>query len=254
MRQSTRRQFLLRALGGLSTLLFAGCDNLSRNERFTRGLASAEGLNRRLHHLIASRDALAREYEPTDLSPVFRANGTTSPFDATYLAHAQSDFADWRLEVTGLVTHPATMSLADLRRLPSRTQITRHDCVEGWSAIGKWKGVRLSALLDRVRPLSQARYVVFRCADPMDQAGVKYYESVDLEDAYHPQTLLAYELNDQKLPMQNGAPVRLRVERQLGYKHAKYIMQIELVEDFAHLGRGRGGYWEDLGYEWYAGI
>ena len=254
MRQLTRRQLLLRALAGLSAISLSGCDNLSRSQRFTSVLASAEGLNRRLHHLIALRQALAREYSAADISPVFRANGTTSPFDREYLAHAQSHFAEWRLLVNGLVERPSALSLAELRQLPSRAQITRHDCVEGWSAIGKWQGAKLSALLDDVRPLAQARYVLFRCADPMDQSGEKYYESIDLEDAYHPQTILAYELNDQPLPVQNGAPVRLRVERQLGYKHAKYIMQIELVESFAHIGGGKGGYWEDQGYEWYAGI
>jgi DMSO/TMAO reductase YedYZ molybdopterin-dependent catalytic subunit len=135
----------------------------------------------------------------------------------------------------------------------SRTQITRHDCVEGWSAIGKWKGVPLSEVLSLVRPTSRVRYIVFHCADPMDRQGTKYYESIDIEDAYHPQTILAYELNDQPLPIKNGAPMRLRVERQLGYKMAKYIMQIELVDSFEHID-GKGGYWEDRGYEWYAGI
>jgi DMSO/TMAO reductase YedYZ molybdopterin-dependent catalytic subunit len=136
----------------------------------------------------------------------------------------------------------------------SRTQITRHDCVEGWSAIGKWKGVPLSEVLALVRPQASARYVVFYCADQMDPSGAKYYESIDMEDARHPQTILAYELNDRDLPIANGAPLRVRIERQLGYKMAKYIMRIELVESFAHIGSGKGGYWEDEGYEWYAGI
>jgi DMSO/TMAO reductase YedYZ molybdopterin-dependent catalytic subunit len=126
--------------------------------------------------------------------------------------------------------------------------------VEGWSAIGKWKGTPLSEVLARVRPKASARYVVFHCADPMDRAGSMYYESIDMEDAYHPQTILAYELNDRTLPIPNGAPIRVRIERQLGYKMAKYIMRLELVEDFSHIGRGKGGYWEDRGYEWYAGI
>ncbi len=126
--------------------------------------------------------------------------------------------------------------------------------MEGWSAIGKWKGAKLAALLERVQPLPNARYVVFHCADPMDDAGTLYYESIDMEDAYHPQTILAYEMNDQTLPIKNGAPIRVRIERQLGYKMAKYIMRIELVESFAQIGGGKGGYWEDDGYEWYAGI
>jgi DMSO/TMAO reductase YedYZ molybdopterin-dependent catalytic subunit len=142
--------------------------------------------------------------------------------------------------------------------MPARTQITRHDCVEGWSSIGKWKGVQLRLLLEQARPKPNARYVVFRCADSMDRPGSgqdsKYYESIDFDDAYHVQTLLAYELNDQPLPVNNGAPLRARIERQLGYKHAKYLMRIELVDRLADIRGGHGGYWEDQGYEWYAGI
>jgi DMSO/TMAO reductase YedYZ molybdopterin-dependent catalytic subunit len=142
-----------------------------------------------------------------------------------------------------------------VRALPSRTQTTRHDCVEGWSAIGKWKGARLSALLDAVRPKAEARYAMFYCADPMETDGTGlYYESIDMDDALHEQTILAYELNDGQLPIKNGAPLRLRVERQLGYKHAKYVMRIEFVQSFAQIAGGMGGYWEDQGYEWYAGI
>jgi DMSO/TMAO reductase YedYZ molybdopterin-dependent catalytic subunit len=167
-----------------------------------------------------------------------------------YLALAAGGFADYRLAVGGLVEKPASLSLAELRALPSRTQITRHDCVEGWSAIGKWKGARLSALLEAVQPKPQARFVVFHCADRTNP----YYESIDLEDAFHAQTILAYDLNDRTLPIPNGAPMRLRVERQLGYKHAKYVMRIELVESFEKIRGGKGGYWEDQGYEWWAGI
>jgi DMSO/TMAO reductase YedYZ molybdopterin-dependent catalytic subunit len=147
------------------------------------------------------------------------------------------------------------LSLAEIRGLPSRTQITRHDCVEGWSAIGEWKGARLSALLEAAHPLPHARYVVFYCADPMEtDPGSSYYESIDLEDAFHPQTILAYDLNGGPLPIKNGAPLRLRLERQLGYKMAKYVMRLELVEHLSSIRGGEGGYWEDQGYEWYAGI
>jgi DMSO/TMAO reductase YedYZ molybdopterin-dependent catalytic subunit len=129
--------------------------------------------------------------------------------------------------------------------------------VEGWSSIGKWKGARLGPLLDRAGLKPNARYVVFHCFDSLGGIGVKdgrYYESIDLIDAYHPQTILAYAMNDQVLPVKHGAPLRLRVERQLGYKHAKYISRIEVVESFDQIGRGKGGFWEDRGYEWYAGI
>ncbi len=133
------------------------------------------------------------------------------------------------------------------------TQITRHDCVEGWSAIGKWSGVRLSDLLGAVSPRSDARYVVFHCMDKDDQ-GTPYYESLDMHQARHPQTLLALRLNDAALDPDHGAPVRLRVPTQLGYKSAKWIGRIEVVGSFANLYSGNGGYWEDQGYEWYAGI
>ena len=170
----------------------------------------------------------------------------------------KSGFAAYQLKVDGLVEKPSSFTLAQLRAMPSRTQITRHDCVEGWSTIGKWKGVPLGHVLDQVKPLPTAKYVVFRCADsqdsPTDPEDSKYYESVDMDDAYHVQTLLAYDLNDKPLPVTNGAPLRARIERQLGYKHAKYVMHIELVDSFATIRDGKGGYWEDNGYEWYAGI
>jgi DMSO/TMAO reductase YedYZ molybdopterin-dependent catalytic subunit len=146
------------------------------------------------------------------------------------------------------------LDMAAIRALPSRTQITRHDCVEGWSVIGEWTGGRLSALLEQVQPLPGARYLVFHCADEYGSSQSPYYESIDMEDAYHPQTLLAYGLNGELLPTGNGAPLRLRVERQLGYKMAKFIMVIEVVESFADIEGGNGGYWEDRGYAWYAGI
>lgn len=249
-----RRQFLLRLLCTGGGLLLAGCDRLSRTDWFPRVLGGAEALNRTLHHALAPRRALAQEFSEADLSPVFPTNGTAIPADRDYQALAADGFRDWRLAVGGLVAAPRAYSLAELRAMPARTQITRHDCVEGWSAIGKWTGVPLSRLLEEVRPLPAVRFAVFYCADPMDASGQKYYESIDLEDAYHPQTLLAHALNDAPLPIPNGAPLRLRVERQLGYKMAKYLMRIELVADFQHIGAGRGGYWEDQGYEWYAGI
>jgi DMSO/TMAO reductase YedYZ molybdopterin-dependent catalytic subunit len=156
-----------------------------------------------------------------------------------------------------LVANPLTFSLAELRALPSRTQITRHDCVEGWSAIGKWKGALLAPILQSAGMAPNARYVVFHCADDLDDStdgSGLYYESVDLIDAFHPQTILAYDMNDQPLAVEHGAPIRMRIERQLGYKHAKYVMRIEVVENLQNIGQGRGGYWEDRGYEWYAGI
>ena len=249
-----RRRFIAQALSSASALLLSGCDRLSQTTWFPRILDSAETATRTVQRAITGRRSMAPEYTEADLSPHFRSNGTSEPNDFVYARHAANGFVDWRLEVGGLVERPMRLSLVELRALPSRTQITRHDCVEGWSCIGKWKGARLSALLDRVGVRPQARYVMFYCADSLDLSGSKYYESIDFGDAYHPQTILAYEMNDQTLPVPYGAPLRLRNERQLGYKMAKYIMRIELVDDFAKIGGGRGGYWEDQGYEWYAGI
>ena len=248
----TRRRFIA-AGASASGVLLAGCDRLDRSEGFRSVLRSAEGLTMRAQRLAIGRNALAREYGEADLSPIFRSNGTRMPASQDYAAHLASSFADWRVTVDGLVERPLSIPIATIRALPSRTQITRHDCVEGWSAIGKWHGVPLSTLLRAAHLRPNARYIVFHCADYFGPH--RYYESIDLVDAFHPQTILAWGMNDRLLPVPNGAPLRLRVERQLGYKHAKYIERIEAVESLGQSYRGQGGYWEDQGdYEWYAGI
>jgi DMSO/TMAO reductase YedYZ molybdopterin-dependent catalytic subunit len=250
-----RRSLLLRALAGAGALSLAGCRKFSESSWGSRILGAGEKVTYRAQRLLLSRKAMAQEFSEKDRSPTFRSNGTSLPNNPAYVALSKNGFADFRLEVGGLVERPLSFSLAEIRALPSRTQTTRHDCVEGWSAIGKWKGARLGALLEAVHPKPQARYVVFHCADPMEDDGSSpYYESIDMEDAFHPQTILAYEMNDRPLPIANGAPLRLRLERQLGYKMAKYVMRIEVVEDFSKIAGGKGGYWEDQGYEWYAGI
>jgi len=249
-----RRNFVLQALASASALMLSACDAVSRSSWGPKVLGAGEHASRAVQRALTSKTSLAQEFTEADLSPAFRSNGTDSPANDAYQAMAADGFASWKLRVDGLVRTPLTLSLPELRAMKKRTQITRHDCVEGWSAIGKWTGVPLSELLALARPEAKARYVVFHCADPMDEDGTRYYESIDLEDAHHPQTILAYELNDQVLPMPNGAPLRVRIERQLGYKMAKYIMRIELVESFAGIAGGKGGYWEDQGYEWYAGI
>ena len=254
MTTETRRVFLRNALTALGGVLLAGCDRLSESRWFPKVLGAGEHLNRGAQRLATPRKSMAQEFTEADLSPAFRSNGTANPEDEAYQALARNNFVDWQLRVDGRVEQPMEFSLAQLRAMRSRTQITRHDCVEGWSAIGKWKGVPLSEVLALVKPAADARFVVFHCADPKDDTGTRYYESIDMEDAYHPQTILAYELNDRNLPIPNGAPLRVRIERQLGYKMAKYLMRIELVQSFAHIGDGSGGYWEDNGYEWYAGI
>ena len=256
-RTLSRRRLLTASSVGLGSLALAGCDSLSGNEGVQSFLSRAEHLNLASQRFLQGRDALAREFTEADLSPVFKANGTRRPDTAVYRQLIDTDFADWKLTVDGLVTRPLSLSMADLKRLPSRTQITRHDCVEGWSAIGKWTGTPLGAVLKAAGLKPNARYLVFHCADElektMDGSGI-YYESVDLIDAFHPQTILAHSLNGQPLDIAHGAPIRLRVERQLGYKQAKYVMRVEAVDSFRNLAGGKGGFWEDRGYEWYAGI
>jgi DMSO/TMAO reductase YedYZ molybdopterin-dependent catalytic subunit len=254
LRKRLPRRAFFKAAVGASAVALAGCDNLSRTEWFPKILDSVEPLNHSLAKIIG-RKAMAQEFAESDLSPEFRSNGSDTADTDQYNAWIANKFADYALNVGGLCEAPRKFTLAELRALPSRTQITRHDCVEGWSAIGKWKGARLSALLDIVKPSPSARYVMFYCADPMASDGTDlYYESIDFDDARHEQTILAYDLNDAPLPIPNGAPIRLRVERQLGYKHAKFVTGLEFVASFAKIGGGRGGYWEDQGYQWYAGI
>jgi DMSO/TMAO reductase YedYZ molybdopterin-dependent catalytic subunit len=250
---ASRRGLITGAAAGLGGLLLAGCDRLSRAPAFNSFLQSAEGLTYRSQRLLQFGQPLAREFARSDLSPVFKVNGTEQPGGPAYHALMQTQFADWTLTVGGMVARPLSLSLAQLRALPSRTQITRHDCVEGWSAIGQWTGVPLSRLLNLAGLSGSARFIVFHCADEL-AAGSPYYESIDLLDAFHPQTILAYDLNGAPLEVGHGAPLRLRVERQLGYKQAKYVMSVEAVDRLDNIQGGKGGFWEDRGYEWYAGI
>ena len=250
-----RRRWLTGALATAATAMLAACGQAGTSlaEQARR---MGEGLTRRAQRLLIPRDALAPIYDRSEISPDFRANGSIDPAAADYVALRDGGFAAYRLIIDGLVERPLSLSLEDLRGRPAQSQITKHDCVEGWTSIGEWTGVRLETLLDEAGLRPEARYIVFHCFDALDQRedGDRYYESIDLVDARHPQTILAYEMNGQTLPVPHGAPLRLRVERQIGYKHAKYIRRIEAVDSFAHIGGGKGGYWEDRGYEWYAGI
>jgi len=249
----SRRALIGSLAAGAGGLLLPGCNRINADPKVRTLLESAEGLTMRAQRLIADRSALAREFDAADISPIFRANGTRQPAGAAYEAHRLAGFADWRLVIDGLVARPLSLSMAQLRTMPHRTQVTRHDCVEGWSAIGQWTGIPLKLLLDAAGLRTSARFLIFHCADRYAQAD--YYESIDLIDAFHPQTILAWGLNGKPLPVGNGAPLRLRVERQLGYKHAKYVQRIEAVESLSVHGLGKGGYWEDYhDYAWYAGI
>lgn len=253
----SRRRWLTRLVAGAGSLALAGCDRAVHDPRIDAVLRSAEKLTIGSQRVLLDHQFLAKEYTERDLSPVFRSNGSSMPAGAQYAALLQGRFVDWRLQVEGLVQRPQSLSLAQIKAMGSRTQITRHDCVEGWSAIGKWQGVPLAQVLDLAGLKPGARYVIFHCADDLgetkDDSGL-YYESIDLLDAYHPQTILAYGMNGKDLPVAHGAPLRLRVERQLGYKQAKYVMRIEVADSYSHVVGGRGGFWEDRGYEWYAGI
>ena len=252
----SRRRLVLGALQGTGILFLSGCEKmfngLHENKKFLSLLESAEGASQSVQRLLTGRHKLAKEFTAHDISRTFKVNGPP-PATTDYRADAAKAWVSWRLEVSGLVKQPTQFSLGELRSLPSRSQITRHDCVEGWSAIAKLKGVPLAEIASRAQPRPEAKYVVFYCMDT-DTDASNYYESIDLVDANHPQTILAYEMNDRALPIEHGAPLRLRVETQLGYKHAKYIRKIEFVSDFKNIERGKGGYWEDQGYEWYAGI
>jgi DMSO/TMAO reductase YedYZ molybdopterin-dependent catalytic subunit len=254
--QISRRSLIL---GGGASLVLTGCDQMSASPTFQKILATAEGVNYRAHRMLIPRTALAPEFGESDIAKTFRPNGSQDVYNLPpeYREMGENGYADWRLRVGGMVTTPLELSLADLRALPARTQITRHDCVEGWSCIGKWTGPQLSLVLDRAGLQPEARFIVFHCADEVLRyidGEHTYYESIDLIDAFHPQTILAYDLNGAPLPFANGAPLRLRVERQLGYKSAKFLTRIEAVDRLDNIRGGKGGYWEDDGYEWYAGI
>ncbi len=247
------RRALIASSASASGLLLSGCEKIGKSATGTAVLDSAERLTYRVQRSLSDRAALAPEFSAAQMSPHFRTNGNVLPDSAGYAQHIAEGFANWKLIVDGLVRKPLALSLADLKALPTRTQITSHNCVEGWTAIGKWHGVPLGLLLRRAELLPQARFIVFHCADSF--FGQPYYESVDLIDAHHPQSILAWGMNDAMLPVGNGAPLRLRVERQLGYKQAKYVMRAEAVESLAPIGKGKGGFWEDyINYEWYAGI
>ncbi len=256
-----RRKFLTASATGAAGLTLAGCDVfdplLKTDHPVRNTLEGANDLTLAAQRLLLGRDALAKEFSASEIRQGQRPNGSTNPNSEDYVALRDADFADYALTVDGLVDTPQSYSLEQLRNMPSRTQITRHDCVEGWSCIAKWTGVPLGLVLDEVKPKSNARYCLFHCFDIYGSGlsgGQPYYESIELIDARHPQTILAYGMNDAALPVANGAPLRVRIERQLGYKMAKYVRRIELVDSFAPFHGGKGGFWEDRGYDWYAGI
>ena len=198
--------------------------------------------------LLMSHHSTAREFDRSQISKVFPVNGEP-PETELYERLQATQFVDWRLKLDGLVARPSLLSLAELKRIPSVSQITHQACEEGWSAIAEWTGVPLSSVLNLAGVVPQARYVVFYSLE--EAFG---FESLDLLDSFHPQTLLAYGMNGQELPTRHGAPVRLRVARQLGYKSIKFLSRITVTDTLKNLGKGLGSSAPEAGYSWYAGI
>ena len=247
-RPISRRRLLVNvpALGGL---LATGCADAFRPPVIRGGLVgAADVLTMSTSRWLLGDQPLAREYGPGDIAPDFPTWGQTNPDDEDYQQHLRQGFRNWSLPVHGLVERPREFSLADLKRLPARTQITAHVCEQGWSAIAEWTGAPLVQVLEAAGGVTPAaRYVVFHAVD-------RWYESIDMFDVVHPQTILAYGLNGGDLPVGNGAPLRLRVERQCGYKNIKFIRSIEVVDTLAGIRRGTGGLSSDFGFHWYAGV
>ena len=196
---------------------------------------------------LLNRHSLAREFTRKHISPEPFAN-EVAPLGAEFARLQESGFADWRLHVDGMVSRPASFSLAEIKSFPARTQITHLACEEGWSYIAEWKGAPLSHILELVGALPQARYVVYRSFQP------DWWESIDMADALHPQTFVTHSMNGGDLPVPFGGPLRLRVPRQLGYKSVKYINRLTITDNLKQFGQGLGSAAPEAGYAWYAGI
>jgi DMSO/TMAO reductase YedYZ molybdopterin-dependent catalytic subunit len=245
----TRRRAIVLGVASVGGFVFA---RAPRELPPTYGhlLRIGDNLTYAAHRALLPGQALVKEYAPSDITS-FPATGTTNPAETvrsalgeTYRNWVNTGFANWQLAVEGLVARPRGFSLGDLKRMTSRTQITRHTCEEGWTAIGQWMGVPLSVVLDAAGIEPSARFVVFHSVDG-------WVACIDMVDALHPQTLLAYGMNGRDLPVPHGAPVRLRVERQMGYKSMKYVHRIVVTDRFDD-----GGAAGDIqnGWAWYTGI
>ena len=244
------RRALLTSMPALGALLAAGCSRETFMPPRVRGglTGAADVLTMSTNRLLLSRQQLAREYRRSDVADPFPTWNQTNPRDAEYQRHLSERFRNWRLPISGLVGRPIELSLDEIRGLPARTQITAHVCEQGWSAIGEWTGTPLQRVLDAAGGVtSAARYVVISTYDG-------WYEGYDLFEVAHPQTILAYGLNGRDLPTGNGAPLRLRVERQCGYKQLKFVRSIQVVDSMADFGKGTGGINSDFGFHWFAGV
>jgi DMSO/TMAO reductase YedYZ molybdopterin-dependent catalytic subunit len=196
---------------------------------------------------LLTRHSLAREFRPSQISNPPLAN-EIAPLSDAFKRLQAGGFADWRLTIDGLVDRPASFSIAQLKSYPSRSHITQLACEEGWSYIAEWIGVPLSHVLNLVGVHPQARYVVYFSIEP------DWWESIDMADAMHPQTFLAYGMNGDELPVGNGGPLRMRLPRQLGYKNVKFITHLTVTDSLKGFGKGLGSASPESGYAWYAGI
>ncbi len=196
---------------------------------------------------LLTRHSLAREFPQSQISKRPLAN-EIPPLNDAFKRLQAGGFADWRLTVDGMVDRPGSFSVEQLKSYPSRSQITQLQCEEGWSYIAEWIGVPLSHVLDVVGIQPQARYVVYFSIDP------EWWESIDMADASHPQTFLAYGMNGNELPVGNGGPLRLRLPRQLGYKSVKFITHLTVTDSLKRFGKGLGSASPEGGYAWYAGV
>ena len=248
-RRISRRTWLsgLPALGGL---LLSGCSRETFMPPRLRGglVGAADVLTMSTNRLLLSGQQLAREYALSEVADPFPTWNQTNPKNAEYQQHLSEGFRNYRLPISGLVARPLSLSLDEIRSLAARRQITAHVCEQGWSAIGEWTGAPLQRVLEAAGGVTPAaRYVVIDTYDG-------WYEGYDLFEVEHPQTILAYRLNGRDLPTANGAPLRLRVERQCGYKNLKFLKSIRVVDSMAGIGKGTGGINSDIGFHWFAGV
>ena len=244
----SRRQFIAESavLGGI---VLTGCNVSNYMPPKVRGgaMGVADVLTMATQRLLMTGQGLVQEHDPRDVTKNFPTWGDTNPKDDDFQRLLSGNFVDWRLSVDGLVNQPVSLSLEALKRLPRRTQITMHICEQGWSAIAEWTGAPLLEVLKSAGGVTaEARYVVVGTYDGA-------YEGYDMFDVVHPQTILAYGMNGRDLPLGNGAPVRLRVERQCGYKNLKFVKSIRAVHSMEGIGKGTGGINSDHNWHWYAG-
>jgi DMSO/TMAO reductase YedYZ molybdopterin-dependent catalytic subunit/thiosulfate reductase cytochrome b subunit len=241
----------LAGLGGIVAIHIVTTVCSRRRPRLVQ--KATESITDPLRRFLFGHERSAQHYSAADISPYFWVNGRP-PKEESYAAMAAEGFANYKLEIGGLVERPLNLTLADLRAMPKQIQITKHCCIQGWSGVAEWGGVSLRHIVQLCRPLSPVRYILFHALDnkstsePHAQGPGFFYGTIRLELAEDPQTILAYEMNGQPLPILHGAPLRLRVETQLGFTMVKYIRAIEFIEDYKTIGQGQGGWREDFQY------